>query len=119
MAVACECLHTGHIPGLLSWVIQFYFGKQFGGTDEDMVANKGASMNSDQIFIMCDDTLFVLTVPFHLSTADHSNLLSGCACGGDAGGCCRHSIGSVFGSLGQLLAWPERFAVLAGNVKRV
>ena len=72
----------GHIPGLLSWVIQFYFGKRFGGSDEDMVANKGASMNSDQIFIM-------------------------------------HSISSVFGSLGQLLAWPERFAVLAGNVKRV
>jgi ABC-type uncharacterized transport system fused permease/ATPase subunit len=72
----------GHIPGLLSWLIQFYFGKIFGGSDEDMVANKGASMNSDQIFIS-------------------------------------HTIGSVFGALGQLLAWPERFAVLAGNVKRV
>jgi len=28
----------GHIPGLLSWIIQFYFGKQMGGTDEAMVA---------------------------------------------------------------------------------
>lgn len=29
------------------------------------------------------------------------------------------AIGAVFGSLGKLLSWPERFAVLAGNVKRV
>ena len=42
----------GHIPGLLSWIIQFYFGKQMGGSDEAMVANKGADLNSGQVYIM-------------------------------------------------------------------
>ena len=75
-------MFEGHIPGLLSWIIQFYFGKLMGGTDEAMVANKGADLNSGQVYIM-------------------------------------RAIGAVFSSLGQLLSWPERFAVLAGNVKRV
>jgi ATP-binding cassette subfamily D (ALD) long-chain fatty acid import protein len=45
-------------------------------------SNKGADLNSGQVYIM-------------------------------------RAIGAVFGSLGQLLSWPERIAVLAGNVKRV
>jgi ABC-type uncharacterized transport system fused permease/ATPase subunit len=40
------------IPDVFQWVLRFSFGYYFGGTDEDVLADAGASLNRNQTYLM-------------------------------------------------------------------
>jgi hypothetical protein len=40
------------IPDVFMWVLRFGFGYYYGGTDEEVMADRGQSLNRDQTYLM-------------------------------------------------------------------